>query len=153
MRDGEALNRAVNGMGRRSWRRLHTDIRYLGVGLACAVANNVLLISFTTAGFGLVAATVVTLIPMYFLGYGLHVAVTFETGASLAAFLRYCVGITAGLPVWIVILYALVDVLKLPVAIAAPLGTVVMFLWNYALTHWAILGSLRACAGWLKPRL
>jgi hypothetical protein len=33
--------------------------------------------------------------------------------------------------------------LGIPVIIAAPTATIVLFLWNYASAHWAILGTLR----------
>ena len=127
--------------GERPWRRLPKDIRYLGVGLACAVVNNVLLISLSAAGVGVMAASLLALGPTLLIGYGLHVAVTFEAKSSSAAFLRYSAGIIAGYPVWLGTLFLLCDMLKLSVVVAGPLGTLLMFLWNYALTHWAFLGS------------
>jgi putative flippase GtrA len=87
------------------------------------------------------AASLLALGPTLLIGYVLHVAVTFEAKASPAAFLRYGTGIIAGYPVWLATLFLLCNMLKLSVVVAGPLGTLLMFFWNYALTHWAFLGS------------
>jgi hypothetical protein len=123
--------------------RLQKDLRYLGVAAICAVVSNILLISIVNAGLGYLSATALTLFPMFFIGYGLHAGVTFKTKPSFIAFLRYCFTMLAAVPLWVAIIFVLYDVIKLPIVIASPVGTVIVFLWNYVSTHWALLQSVR----------
>ena len=130
---------------------LPKELRYLAVGATCAILNNVLLIGLVALGIGWFRGTLITFLPVLLVGYWLHTAVTFEARVSRASFLRYAATIAAGHPVWIVVLFCLVDVMGLTVAVAAPAGTVVMFLYNFVGAHWAILRSIRA-AFRLEPR-
>jgi len=130
---------------------LPKELRYLGVGATCAILNNVLLIGLVWLGVGWFAGTLITFGPVLAVGYALHTAVTFEARVSRTSFLRYAATIAAGHPVWIVVLFCLVDVIGLSVAVAAPAGTVVMFGYNFVGAHWAIVRSIRA-AFRLAPR-
>jgi putative flippase GtrA len=123
--------------------RMPKEVRYVAVGATCAILYNIMLIGTVALGVGHLWATVVVLPPIIIVGYSLHAAVTFETRFSAAAFLRYSLTILAGYPVWVVVLVLLADVAKLPIVIAAPLGTALMFGLNYVTVHWAILRSVR----------
>jgi putative flippase GtrA len=135
---------------RREWRwaSLSTSIRYVGVGALCAILNNILLISIVKSGFDFFAGIWIAYLPMIFVGYGLHASITFEAKPSFAAFLRYGLAMLANYPLWIASLFVLCDIMKLPIIIAGPIGTVVTFSWNYLSTHWAILRSVRAALPW-----
>lgn len=126
------------------WRRLPASLRYLGVGVFCAGFYNVLLISIVFSGIGYVPATMIAILPMCLVGYGMHVTITFEVKPSWRGFLRYSLSIFIAYPIWLALLFLLVDVLKLPIIIATPLGTVMLFFWNYLAAHWAILQSVSA---------
>lgn len=126
------------------WRDLPKGLRYLCVGATCAVISNLLLLWIATAGLGYAASSMLALIPMFFIGYALHVFVTFEARPSLGSFLRFCLALIASYPVALALLFLFCDVAKLPLSIAAPLSTAFMVVWNYMTTHWAILRSLRA---------
>jgi SAM-dependent methyltransferase/putative flippase GtrA len=119
------------------------QIRYLAVAAICAIINNVALVALVKSGIHYFVAIWLAYIPMVVLGYGLHVGITFRTRATLAAFGRYNVAMLANYPLWIVSLFVLIDVLQMPIAIAAFVGTAITFVGNYLATHWAILRSVR----------
>jgi putative flippase GtrA len=77
------------------------------------------------------------------LGYWLHSGVTFGARMSLRGLLRFSSGIAAGFPMSLLAMALFVSGLGLPVVVAAPAATAVLFIWNYVVTHWAILGRLR----------
>jgi SAM-dependent methyltransferase/putative flippase GtrA len=120
---------------------LQKNIRYLAVVTICAIANNILLISLVKSGFDYFAGILLSYFPMILLGYFLHVSVTFEARPSLTAFGCYGVAMLANYPLWIGSLFVLSDLLRLPIVMAAPIGTAITFLGNYIATHWAILRS------------
>ncbi|MDB5698454.1 MAG: hypothetical protein JWN69_1258, partial [Alphaproteobacteria bacterium] len=77
------------------------------------------------------------------LGYWLHSDFTFQDSVSLRRFLRFTAGVATGFPISLLTMAILCSGLGVPVIIAAPFATVVLFIWNYASAHWAILGKLR----------
>src|SRR6185503_14607244 len=90
--------------------------RYLGVGLACAILHNVVMIAGDLAGWHYVASSFVSLVVVTVFGYLLHSRWTFP-GAER---------------------YVLVDLFGLPVPIAAPVVTVVLFAFNFTANRWAL---------------
>jgi len=124
-------------------------LRYVGVAAFCAILNNISVIALLMLGYGAVAASVIGLLPMFFIGYGLHVGVTFRVAPSWAGFARFSLGLAASLPLAIALLYLFVDVFGAPKALAPPLVTILIFLYNYVATHVAILrgGRLAAMRG------
>lgn len=80
------------------------------------------------------------------LGYVLHARFTFRKILSASAFLRFAAGVAVGFPLSVLVMAALCTGLDLPVIVAAPVATIILFAWNYASAHLAILrgfGSLR----------
>lgn len=132
------------GAARGLLRLVPKEARYLAVGVTCAGVYNVALITVVTLGLGYLPATVLLLGPMILLGYGLHAAVTFGTGFTLAGLGRYGLTMILAYPLWLAILALLTDGLGLGIAVATPVGTVLLFLVNYLGAHWAIVRSLRA---------
>lgn len=124
--------------------RVPKELRYLAVGATCAGVYNVALIGVVMAGIGTVAATALLLGPMIVLGWGLHSAVTFGARFSLGGLGRYALTMILAYPVWLIVLTALTEGAGLGIAVASPLGTVLLFLLNYVTAHWAILRSLKA---------
>jgi putative flippase GtrA len=115
--------------------------RFVLIGGLCALLSNVLVITFTHFGFGYLVASCLAFGPVLLVGYLLHTSVTFETSASPLLFARYALAMAANFPLWIAALYLFCDVLNVPVAIAAPTTTALIFLWNYTSTKWALLSS------------
>lgn len=118
-------------------------LRYISVAATCAVINNISVIALLLLGFGPVGASVIGFIPMFFIGYGLHVGVTFRVAPSWSGFARFSVGLAASLPLSIALLYVFVDLFGTPLALAPPLVTVLIFIYNYVATHIAILRGAR----------
>lgn len=113
-------------------------VRYSGVGAICAVLNNIFLIAIVGMGFGYLPGLMIVCLPMLVIGFSLHTILTFEVKPTARAFVRYSLAMLANYPIWIAGLFMLCDVMKLPIFIASPLGTLFLFFWNYVSTHWAI---------------
>ena len=127
----------------RRWLLLRHNFRYIAVGATCAAINILFLIGLVFAGLTTTAANVVSLIPMLFIGYGLHVAITFNVKPSLTGLVKFSAGLIAALPLSILTLFVLVDCLHVPVVLAAPVGSLVVFVWTYLATHLSIMRLLR----------
>jgi putative flippase GtrA len=126
-------------MGRAfAWR----PTRYVVVGAICAAVQNAVLILGDRAGIHYLVTSFASIAVVTPLGYWLHSDFTFAEKLSLRAFLRFAAGIVAAIPVFLLTMATLCSVLGLPMIIAAPIGTVVLFAWNYLAAHWAILGRL-----------
>jgi len=117
--------------------------RYTIVGAICALTYNAVMILGDLAGGHYVPMTVLSFGIVTPLGYLLHSRFTFREQLSLRGFLRFASGVTAGFPLSLLSMAILCTGLGLPVAIAAPIATMTLFLWNYALAHWAILDRWR----------
>lgn len=112
--------------------------RYLIVGGACALLNNILVIAFAHMGAGYAKASALAFGPVLAFGYTSHTYFTFQITASLPSFARYALAMLANYPLWVAALFVLCDLLGLPVQIAAPLTTALMFAANYILAKWAL---------------
>lgn len=118
-------------------------LRYLATAVICAAAHNSVMIGGDLAGghyFGLSFLSFALVTP---LGYWLHSRFTFGERLSLRNFLRFASGVAAGFPISLLVMAILCTGLSQPVIVAAPIATVVLFVWNYATAHLAILGRLR----------
>jgi putative flippase GtrA len=126
------------------WRVSPRSLRYATVGGLCAAINNFLLIGVVTLGLGYLAGIFAVCAPMLFIGYGLHARVTFEKPFSLVDFLRFSIGNLASYPLWIASHIILCGGLALPIYVATPVATLILFCANYFIAHWAYLRSTRA---------
>jgi putative flippase GtrA len=111
--------------------------RFVVVGALCAVITNAAIILLVRAGLGSVTATIVAFVPVLLLGYALHAAFTFRRARSGISFGRYAFAMAANFPITIGAIYVLCDLLRIPVALAAPAMTLLIFLWNYLSGSWA----------------
>jgi putative flippase GtrA len=136
--------RALGSTHMALWREVPRSLRYTIVGGLCAVINNLLLIGVVTLGLGYLAGIFAVCAPMLVIGYSLHALVTFEKPLSLVDFLRFSIGNLASYPMWIASHVVLCSVLALPIYVATPIATLILFCANYLLAHWAYLRSTRA---------
>jgi putative flippase GtrA len=113
--------------------------RYTLVGLFCVIANNAILIAVDLAGGHYLLGTVVAFLVVTPTAYGLHTYFTFKSEPSIRAFVRFSATVATTYPIIILMLALLCSGLRLPVTIAAPIASAVMFLWNFVAAHWAIL--------------
>ncbi|SRR5258706_2530404 len=118
--------------------------RYLAVGLSCALLHNVIMIVGDAIGMHYVASSIVSLVVVTSFGYWLHSRWTFPGAErSKASYARYFITIGANFPLSLAGLFVLVDLLTVPVPIAAPVITVVLFGFNYAANQWALRVKLK----------
>lgn len=121
--------------------------RFLFVGLACALLHNAVMIGGDRIGLHYAASSVVSYVVVVIFGYLLHSGWTFS-GAQrgVGSFARYAIMASANLPLSIVGMFICVDLAGLPVPIASPLVTVLLAVFNYLSSRWA-LRQRRASAG------
>jgi putative flippase GtrA len=116
--------------------------RYLLVGLTCALMHIAIMIGCDALGLHYVAASLISFLIVIGFGFALHCYFTFSQPPSARSFLLYAAGMAMNFPVWIVLLFLFCDVAGLTVPIAAPLAMILLFVWNFAASHWAITGTL-----------
>jgi putative flippase GtrA len=113
--------------------------RFLGVGLACAVLHNVVMIAGDFAGLHYVASSLISLVVVTVFGYQLHSRWTFPGAErTRTSFARYALTVSANLPLSLAGLFVLVDLLGMPVPIAAPVVTVLLLAFNFTANRWAL---------------
>lgn len=113
--------------------------RFLGVGIACAILHNVVIIAGDLVGWHYVASSVASLMIVTVFGYQLHSRWTFPGAErSRTSFLRYAITVSANFPLSLAGLFILVDLVGLPIPIAAPAVTVVLLAFNFTANRWAL---------------
>lgn len=121
-----------------AWEKL----RYTFVGATCALVHNAVMIGGHFAGWHYVVSTVASYVIVVVLGYLLHTRFTFRAAGSWAGFVKYAVPMAGNFPASLALMFVLSDLIGLPVPVAAPVATVLLFIANYAVARWAILGAL-----------
>jgi putative flippase GtrA len=114
--------------------------RYAIVGAICAATGNAVLILGDLAGGHYAPLMVLSFAIVTPLGYLLHCGFTFNERPSLRGLLGFVCGTGIGFPLSFLVMAILCSGLGLRVVIAAPITTAVLFLWNFSMTHWVILG-------------
>lgn len=116
-----------------------SGLRFLIVGGTCALLHNLIMIAGDFAGLHYVVSSLISYCVVVVTGYALHRAFTFRGSAQNASFPRYALAMAANLPLSIAVMFVLVDLVGLPVFIAAPAATVLLFVWNFTVSRWAIV--------------
>ena len=116
--------------------------RYVVVGGVCAVVHNLIMILGDMAGIHYLPMNFISFSVVTPLGYFMHSGFTFGAHHSWRSFLRFAAGLASGFPLTLMTMALLCTGLNVPMIIAAPVATIILFLWNYASAHWAILGRL-----------
>lgn len=118
--------------------RLARPGRYGLSGIVCAAAHNGIMIGGGALGLHYLPATLLSFVLVGALGYTLHAKCTFRRGLSIGGFLAFMAGLSLGFPVSLLLMFLLCDLLLLPVWAAAPIATVLLFLFNYVMARWTI---------------
>lgn len=122
------------------WEGRHgSKMRYAIGAVLAAGLNNVILIAGDHLGFGYVFLSVLCYAVTGTLAYGFHGAVTFRKALSFSSYLLFMGGLLLGLGLSVVCLYVLCTLLGTPMWIAAPVLTVVMFVYNFLSAKFANL--------------
>ena len=116
----------------------HHSIRYIGVALLSAVIGNAIMIGGDAAGVAYPVLVIVSWTVTGSLAYALHAMVTFQAEIASGSWLRFMAGNAMTVPAWMLIV-GLGKVLGWPMALSAPVATVVMFGYNYLNARLAIL--------------
>lgn len=119
-----------------------SGLRFLTVGGICALLHNIILIAGDFAGVHYVISNLISYAVVVVAGFGLHRAFTFRGRAQESSFIRYALAMAANYPLSIAALFVLIDLIGLPVWIAAPVSTVLLFVWNFTMSRWAIVRGI-----------
>lgn len=115
--------------------------RYAVVGVTCALLHNAIMIGCDLIGIHYVVSSLISYAIVVVVGFALHSYFTFVQNPSVKSFLRYAVSMAANYPASVALMFVFCDLMRLPVAVAAPLTTFVLFAWNFLSSRWAITGS------------
>lgn len=118
--------------------------RYITVGVICAVTQNLIVIGGGFVGLYYFPATLVSVAVVIPLGYFLHCRYTFDQPRKLDSFVRFASGFVLAYPFYLALIAMFCTGLRWPVAIAAPVTTAILFLFNYVWAHWAIVQRFRS---------
>ena len=113
--------------------------RYVLVGGLCAGLYNLIMIAGDALGVNFVASTGFAFVVNVLVGYTLHCRFTFSEPMTWRGFARYTAAMLLNLPLSVVGIWLLNGVVRLPMWVASPLVTVLLFCWNYVATHWAVV--------------
>lgn len=117
--------------------------RYLAIGCICALANNIIMVAGDRARQNYLTMALVSFVIVTPLAYALHTRFTFVSPFSVGRLLRYASGAALAFPMFLALMAIFCSLMKLPVVIAVPMTTVLLFVWNYISAHLAIVGRLR----------
>jgi len=113
--------------------------RFLAVSLACALLHIGIIIAGDGIGLHYAATAVGSFVVVVLVGYGLHSRWTFpdarRDGLTLG---RYAASMSLNLPLFVAGMFLSVDAAGLPVALAAPLVTALLLLFNFFAVRWAL---------------
>jgi len=113
--------------------------RFALVGLACAAAHNVIVVAADRWHIHYALSCLLSYVVVVILGFVLHVHFTFQQAPTVASFWRYAISMAANYPITLALLFVMCDIAGWPVAIAAPVATIVLFAWNFLASRWAIV--------------
>lgn len=111
--------------------------KYTLVALFCAAIHNIILVLTDWLGFNIFWCQMTSALTLLPIGFLLQTKFIFGVERSWRGFLRYSVQVT-NFPLALFVLWLTRDRLAVPMWIAAPISTVVLYLWNYATSHWAL---------------
>ena len=117
----------------------------------CALLHNAIIIGLDRVGVHYAIASTISFFVVAASGFLLHCAITFRTRATWRSFVRYLGAMAFNLPLSIVALFLFHDVARLPMVLASPLATVALFVVNYFLSAWAIIGGQQKIGEAKKP--
>ena len=113
--------------------------RFVSVGLACALLHNVIMIAGDWLGLHYVISSFLSFATVVGFAYWLHSAWTFPgADRGRTPFARYVLMASANLPLSIACMFVLVDLAGLSVPVATPLATVLLAVFNFVGSRWAL---------------
>ncbi|MEO0464541.1 MAG: GtrA family protein [Pseudomonadota bacterium] len=111
---------------------------FLGGSVLCAAINNAILIAGDWLNFHYVVLLVICYFTSSSVGYVYHCRITFDQPMNNRGYFNFVTGIWFGLPVSLALIALMVDWLGFPMWVAAPVMTIIMFLYHYLVARLAI---------------
>lgn len=114
-------------------------VRYLAVGAICALGQNALIIGGDLLGYHYTLTATLAVTIFGALGYALHSRFTYDQPLSWRACGRFIMSLGGGYVLSIAILAFFRDVLDIPMSITAPVATILVTMWGFIASRWAIV--------------
>ena len=116
--------------------------RYVVVGAFCAGLYTLMMIAGDAIGLGYLWSTMIAFVVLVLIGYLLHCLYTFSEKLSWRGLARYTAAMLLTLPLSLAGIYLFRGLLHLPMWIASPLVTILLFVWNFLATRWAVVARV-----------
>ena len=113
--------------------------RYLVGGALCALLHNIIMICGTQLGIAYPVMLILSFCITTPIGYLIHSVFTFEKARSWIRLQRFLLTAIIGFLGSMMLMVLLCTGLRVPVIVATPVATVLLFLWNFTSARWAIL--------------
>lgn len=113
-------------------------VRYLVGAVVCSLINTLVLIGVDALGGPLISGVLLSWIAGGTTGFVWHSRITYDVSLSFSAFLRFLGGALLGIPMAWLVLWTLTQPFGLPVWLASPVATAVLFFYHYANAFLAI---------------
>lgn len=117
------------------------SLRYAFVAAFCAGLHNLVIIGLDALGLHYAVSSLASFAIVLSVGFALHCGFTFEASPSVASLLRYAGAMSVNLPLSVAALYLTYDLAALPMTLASPVATIMLFVLNFFLSSWAIQRS------------
>ena len=114
-------------------------VRYLAVGAICALGQNAVIIGGELLGYHYTLTATLGATLFGALGYALHSRFTYDQPLSWRACGRFIIGLGSSYVLAIAILAIFRDILDVPMIITAPVATIIVTIWGFAASRWAIV--------------
>ena len=118
-------------------------IRFSGVSAVCMVLHNLIMIIADANGLSCDVAILLSYAIVVVAGYSLNSSYTFGVERNSFNFTRYALAMASNVPALWLLLGLLVGHLGWPMLLASPISTLIMTLFNFTMSRWAVLGSHR----------
>jgi len=118
--------------------RVGQIISYSAIGAVCACISNFIVIAGSLTGIEYWNAAALSFVLVTPLGYVLQSRFTFGVELSARRFIHFVGSVAAGAILFLALIGLFHSAFGVPVWIASPLATVLIFCWNYAASCWAI---------------
>lgn len=115
------------------------SLRYFAGGAFCAILHNAIVICATQAAIAYPVALILSFCVTTPVGYLIHSAFTFDKARSWIRLQRFLLTAIMGFLGSTVLMVLLCTALRVPVIVATPIATVIVFVWNFTSARWAIL--------------
>lgn len=126
-------------MTRRCHSSRHLLLRYLAVGAICAIGQNAVIIGGDLLGYHYLLTASAGAVIFGALGYALHSRVTYGEPLSWRGSGRFAMSLVSGYILSIALLALMGDLLAIPMIITSPTTTIIVTIWGFIASRWAIL--------------